>query len=91
MQEMEDCEAVFIDCLKDGVEVLVEPQCHATGAVPSNKDVDWTALETDLKSFGGDYQVDFKALRVAFRCVFMRSRRSFGPVLKVARGLGAGL
>mmetsp|Transcript_57426 Transcript_57426/g.116940 ORF Transcript_57426/g.116940 Transcript_57426/m.116940 type:complete len:124 (+) Transcript_57426:1-372(+) len=60
LQEMEDCESVFIDFLKDGVEIEVEPKCHASGAVPQSGAVDWNALEADLKSFGGDYQVDFK-------------------------------
>lgn len=60
LQEMEDCESVFIDCLKDGVEIEVEPKCHASGAVPVGADVDWSALEADLQSFGGDYQVEFK-------------------------------
>ena len=33
---------------------------HASGAVPVGADVDWSALEADLQSFGGDYQVEFK-------------------------------
>jgi hypothetical protein len=28
--------------------------------------VDWNALEADLKSFGGDYQVDFKVQTMRF-------------------------
>lgn len=159
LQEMEDCEPVFIDCLEDGVEVEVdaylngfwfdedtvpivpnstiysstytgsfrrrkagcgrqlftlldwwtsllrksrrscglcvlvvsaecrnclvvllggtakEPKCHASGTVPVGaKDVDWTALQADLASFGPDYQVDFKAFQggvvgVRHKCV----------------------
>ena len=34
----------------------------ASGPVPGSKDMDWSALENDLQSFGSDYQVEFKAV-----------------------------
>ncbi|CAL1125907.1 unnamed protein product [Cladocopium goreaui] len=74
LQEMEDCESVFIDFLKvawaanrrEYASIQAMKPCHASGAVPQSGAVDWNALEADLKSFGGDYQVDFKVQTTRF-------------------------
>jgi len=58
LREMDDCEQAFVDGLADGVEIVVEPQCTVTGAVPPGVEVDWETLEIDMANFAQDYQVD---------------------------------
>ena len=42
-----------LSSLKDGVEIVVEPQCHASGALPAGaKEVDWILGSIALRCSG---------------------------------------
>merc|ERR1712194_252952 len=64
LQELEDAEDPFIENLKEGAEIEVEPHCVASGAVPAGASVDWDTLQMDLDCFAEDYQVEIKVTDV---------------------------